>query len=350
MYRLIMNTKKNKKLPISVTILFFGILLASSLLFNALSIVKIYERGFLGTPDRFRESFFVENTKNESKKIINNRMWVQIPDPIFNMYIIHDKSCTVCPDLSSEEGNSFLSDLFPTANIRTVDSKSESGKKLIHEGITSVPAIVLSPGFSLSENFTPLINSGIIAPLTNSKYFVLQTTGNKKLVGANAEAQQNGITIFHDLSAAGFLRASKLKSALEEKEGVEFSEKIVVRSAPDSFLAEAIECGVESSKALESRPVYTSNISQELGKTTSFTEEEFQAIAKKLPEVLSMTPKQEECFISHQYSEKIQMNAAQAARFELNDLPSFIVRDVVLSPGSTTEEILSVFADNQEKE
>jgi hypothetical protein len=344
-----MKNNTHKHLPATVTIALFGLLLIGSILFNILSITKLYEQGHIGTSENIYDSFFVKKSEDGTKKIINNKVWMQVSDPIFNMYIITDADCEVCPDFAQEE-NSFLADIFPSANIKNIKADSETGQKLIAEGITSLPAIVLSPGFSLSDRYLPLINSGNIIPLANSKYFLLPTKGNKKLIKKEGSPITN-ITMYHGLSAEDFLWASELRSKLM-KDGIDavIDEKIIVRSVPDAFLAEAIECGVSPSEAIQAKPIYTSSIAQELGKTTSFSKNEFVAITQKLPQVVSMTPEQQECFTSHRYAEEVQKNAAEAARLEINDLPSYIIGDIMLSPETSYEEILSLFQKQEETE
>ncbi len=350
--------KKHKKfletpLPQWSEVLLIGTLLIISVSINVLNFINLEKN--VNTKGVMTPSY-VESQLRASlkeKEFINNRVWIKLPDPPFEIISITDRSCSSCADLSLTL--SYLAKRFPTATLRNVDISSKTGKKLVEKGIQEVPVILFSEPFQYVEGAKEMMKTDGITALSQT-FFQMKGNGNKKLLDSENlpttyEINKKVSVVIYDRFLSGDTKNSSLiASTLNEsvnKNLIYVEKRPIIQNPIDSLLAEAMECGVEPSKIVNIRTQLQQQIRAFVENPEKLTESEIKKSSNLLKKLLSMDKTQSECYTNHTFQNKVQRTAAEAVRIGLTTFPSYVIGHELLIGDQNIEDILDAIKEQQ---
>lgn len=346
--------KTNIELPSSVTIAFFGILLIFSLILNVGIFLKLQE--VPSAQDSLSSSVAINNSGTLNKKVENGKVWVELPDPIFDAFFLVDETCSTCVDIESMKEDFEIT--YPTADIKVVDVSDIKGQEFLDAGVTVVPAIILSKAFQNTTTFDQFAQAGIIAPV-GEKYFEYRTNGNKKLLTeqklpAIMRGKDSlmivGYTDFFSPESAAFSTVVP-QIASQISPNIQVLNNAFVTDIPSAYVAEAVQCGVEMQQIIDSREEYVEAINEITTGKESLAEEDFDAIAKELKDILNIRGEVEECYDKHEYLPKVQAIAAEAQSLGISGAPAYFVGNRFLAGPQTAEVFATAIQESMlEKE
>jgi hypothetical protein len=337
------NLKKNVPLSSSVTVAFFGVLLIISLLLNVGILLKL-ENIPQQQPLDHVFSEYSSSSQVLKKRYENGKVWIELPDPIFDAYFLTDPSCKSCVDISQMKKDFEL--MYPTARIKDVNISSSTGKELLNAGTSVIPAIILSKAFKNTQAFEEVTKVGVVSPI-GEKYFEYRTMGSKKILDENRlpkEMQEKGglkvvgYTDFFSQESANF-------SAIVPQIAAEIDEEIVVKNnsfvtdIPSAFLAEAVHCGVDMQKIIDSREEYFEAI-QGVSK-----DDGIHQISGVLKDILAMEGEIAECYEKGEFFNEMQRISKEASELGITGKPAFFVGKYFLAGPQTAEIFSSTIRD-----
>jgi len=321
---------KNRTLPHSVTVGFFGILLILSLLLNIAIFKKLDEQSQSTSPQTSSVTKQLSGV-TAGKKIIDGKVWVQIPEPIFTAYFLSDESCGTCVSLDAIKSE--FEKMFPTANIKEISVSSEKGKEMLAAGVTVVPAIILDSSFASLSSFDQLVKGGVVTPVGESKYLEFRTSGNKKILSESqlpqppegAEILVAGYTDFFSQDAAAF-------SAIMPQIAAKFGNKVAVQNnlmvsdLPSAYVAQALRCEVDAEKITKVQEKYAKAVQDILADAEGKQQDEIMdEISKALEKELQLWGKKRDCYRKGEFVKELMGNAAKAQQLGITGTPAYFV-------------------------
>ncbi len=343
-----MTTKrKDSNLPSSVTVAFFGLLLALSLVLNIGIFLKLEN----STPGISSDSSFPGVSQTTlKKKVENGKVWVELPDPIFDAYFLSDKTCKTCVDIDSMISN--FERTYPTARIKPIDVSSNTGKELIDAGASVVPAIILSRSFQNIAAFPEVAQAGVVAPV-GEKYYEYRTNGNKKILNENQlpvsmrgsdTLKIIGYTDFFSPESAAFSTVVP-QIAAQFGNDISVENNAFVTDIPSAFIAEAVQCGVNMQTIIDTRDEYAAAIKKIAEGKKSLGDEELDQISTQLKQILGMDEATAACYDQHRYLEEVQRIAQEAQSLGINGAPAYFVGNRFLAGPQSAEVFSSAIAE-----
>lgn len=331
-------TKKKNHLHHSVSTGFFGVLLILSLALNVYAFKK-YDmlNGFAGK----ETSEF--DAAEDGKIVKDGKVWLQLQDPIFDAYILSDKNCSVCVDLTAAKGE--VSQLFPTANVKEIDVSSETGKELLASGVTVLPAVVLGKAFANIAGIDQLVTSGAVAPVLESGYYEFRTNGNKKILSADqlpaipegmTQVAVIGYTDFFSPDSAAFSTVMP-QIAAQYGNTVAVQNRTFVADIPSAYIAEALVCGVEQEDIQEAQEEYMEAINETLVGVEEVNEEILTQISDELAKILQLRGDEKECYEKGEFAAAAAAAAAEAQSLGITGSPAYFVGNRFLAGNQSAE-------------
>jgi hypothetical protein len=334
------SRKTNVELPSSVTVAFFGILLIFSLILNVGIFLKLQEAP--SAQDALSSSIAMNNAGTLKKKVEDGKVWVELPDPIFDAFFLTDATCSTCVDIENMKENFEVT--YPTADTKVVDVSDPKGQEFLEAGVTVVPAIILSRAFQNTTTFDQVANAGIIAPV-GERYFEYRTNGNKKILSEQKlpsimrgkdSLMIVGYTDFFSPESAAFSTVVP-QIAQQISPGIQVYNNAFVTDVPSAYVAEAVQCGVEMQDIIDSREEYVAAINEVTTGKQNLTQEDFDMIAEELKDILDISGETEKCYDKHEYLPKVQAIAAEAQSLGISGAPAYFVGNRFLAGPQTAE-------------
>lgn len=343
-----------KPLSYSVVLVFFGFLLAASLVLN---IVIFYQLQDAPVDDGINllssNSSKLEGSEN-GKEVVNGKMWVRLEDPVFDAYFLTDVNCKNCVNLSALEAS--FGSAFPTARIRRVDINSTNGKNLVSQGVGVVPAIVLPKAVEEISTFSQLSQGGLVAPISEDLY-EFRTVGNKRILSASqlppvpeeAKGKLSVVGYTNPFSEDTILFLSAIKQ-IAEQNGAFFSWKPFVNNIPSSFATEAILCGAEPTSIVAIAQDYNNKITEITAGASELTQENMDEMKSALGELLSLNEEEKTCYNEGKNSETVQRLAAEAQALGIAGAPAYFIGNLFLAGQQSQEVFTQVLSEQMETE
>lgn len=339
----------NKPLSYSVVLVFFGILLAASLILNIIIFYQLQDTPTNDSMNLLSGSNSRLQGSDTGKEVVNGKMWIRLDDPVFDAYFLTDVNCKSCVNLSAME-TSFES-AFPTARIRRVDINSTNGKNLVSQGVGVVPAIILPKEVEKVSTFPQFNQGGFVTPISED-WYEFRTIGNKKVLSKTqlppASEETDGklnIVGYTNPFAEDTISFLTVVRQMAEQAGAAFSWKPFVNNIPTSFAAEAILCGADPASIVAIAQEYSDKVTEITAGVSELTQENTDQMKSALGELLALRDDVKTCYDENQSAETVQRLAAEAQALGIAGAPAYFVGDLFLAGQQSQETFSQVISE-----
>jgi protein-disulfide isomerase len=337
-----MINKKNKPLPSSVTIAFFGVLLVTSLILNLGIFLKL-ERSNV-------EPLEVSLNPDVDKQVVDGNMWIKHPDPLFDAYFLSEVPCSTCTDI--EQQAAVFEQAFPSANVKIIGLDSDTGQELLAEGVSVVPAIILKKPFEQTQNFSQYVQAGLVNPIGNLYEF--RTPGNKLILNESQLPQvpnrdsEIRIVSYVDLFSPETIEfqntvAQQIRQQMQGT--VEIQLRPLVTNLPASLAAEAVSCGVAREQIPPVREEFFAAVNEQIQGKQQLEQADFDFMRTRLGELLALEGEIATCYNEAQNAGEVQAVAEEVQRLGITGAPAFFIGNNFLAGWQPMEAFMLAIND-----
>lgn len=315
-----METKENKKIKnlISIIILLCG-LFAGSLFVDTIQFIK---------GSGFSERSLSQKDIFES----NGKTWIAYPDPVVNLKVINDESCSNC---DPSEALVWMRRVIPTVNAQKVNFDSKEGKNLIQNfTVKTIPAFIFDDSVTKTDFYAQakelfaqkdsdyLLNVQELG-LAPGKYLDSPTTEENDATIGNKDSKVK-VFVFSDFQCpyCGKFYTEVLKNVISQyKDRVLFDYKHLPLTlhAQANNAALASECALEQGKFWEyANKLYDSQ--------TDWNKTEGTQKFKDYGKMLGLNSTQfNKCLDDKKYQNKIDADQKEADSFGIAGTPAIFI-------------------------
>ena len=297
------------------------------------------DRGVSGTPTFFidGETLVGAQPQREFEKLIDAALGtetVQEEDPVIELTVITDPSCTVC---ESEQIIEVLqTKIFPTLEVTRLTVDDEGAQSTL-EGldIPATPAFVFSPEVADAEKFADLEQA--LQPVGGKYVLIPAAIGTVKLLEAPeiegrpmlGEDDAPITMVVYDDFECPFCKRFEDETfpALKENYIDTGEVRFVYKHFPLGFHEQAVPAALASECAHE-QGMFWEMHNMIFANQEDISEENYKQWAEDLG---LDTAEFNECFDSQEYLEQVQLDMQQGQNDGISGTPGFVINNVVVS-------------------
>ncbi len=118
-----------------------------------------------------------------------------------------------------------------------------------------------------------------------------------------------------------------------------------VPDVPSAYVAEAVQCGVEMQKIIDTRESYMAAINKMIEGKKELTQEDFSQLSDTLKGILGIEGKTAECYDRHDYLVKVQQITAEAQALGISGAPAYFVGNRFLAGPQSADTFTAVIQE-----